>query len=213
MRRRWSRIRYLPVVLLLGTAKTAHAECACLWAGSFTEVAATTDLVAVGSVVAVKGNAVDFALETTLRGEDFRNPIRVWMQARDWCRPEVERFPEGSRWVLALDRIEEVPEDGFNPSTPNISFGRRLDYQLSSCGGYFLAAEGDAVIGNLVPGMPRWEYTPDMTPVLLDLVAGYLDGTVTAAALKAASEEDPAVRELMLDTRSFLRGQDELIED
>ena len=44
-----------------------------------------------------------------------------------------------------------------------------------------------------------------MTPVLLDLVADYVAGRVTADALLQASREDPAARELMLDTRAFLR--------
>ena len=44
-----------------------------------------------------------------------------------------------------------------------------------------------------------------MTPVLLDLVADYVAGNVDAQALAEASREDPAVRELMLDTKAFLR--------
>ena len=44
-----------------------------------------------------------------------------------------------------------------------------------------------------------------MTPVLLDLLAAYIDGVVDSEALLEASREDPALRELMLDTREFLR--------
>ena len=46
---------------------------------------------------------------------------------------------------MALEKIDSVPDDGFNPLTPNISFGREQDYLLSSCGGYFLSANGNAV--------------------------------------------------------------------
>lgn len=191
----------------------ADDECTCLWQGSFAEVAASTDLVVVGTVEAAKGNAVDISLDTTLQGDTLVDPIRIWLKARDYCRPEVERFPEGSRWLMALHQIKEVPEDGFNPSTPNISYGRKYDYQLSSCGGYFLSAEGDAVLGNIAPGMPRWAYEPDMTPVLISLVQAFLEGRATADDLKAASEEDPALRALMLDTKSFLRDQDIYLED
>ena len=59
------------------------------------------------------------------------------------------------------------------------------------------------VTGNLVQA-PRWERDPKMTPVLLDLLADYVAGEVDADALLQASREDPAVRELMLDTRAFL---------
>ena len=44
-----------------------------------------------------------------------------------------------------------------------------------------------------------------MTPVLLDLVAAFVAGEVGADALLEASKAAPALRELMLDTRQFLR--------
>jgi hypothetical protein len=97
---------------------------------------------------------------------------------------------------------------GFNPATPNVSYGRIGDYSLSSCGGYWLSRHGDTVTGNLV-NAPRWERDPPMTPVLLDLVAAYVAGNADAAALLTASQEDPALRELILDTRAFLRGDGE----
>jgi hypothetical protein len=54
---------------------------------------------------------------------------------------------------------------------------------------------------------PRWVRAPKMTPVLVDLVADYIDGKVDAQVLLQASKEDPALRELMLDTRGFLREE------
>jgi len=186
--------------------------CQCLWQGSFAEVAPTTDLVVIGEVVELKGNAVDLQVERTLLGEAWQPTLRVWMQARDYCRPKAERFGLGSRWLMALQKIREVPDDGFDPTTPNISFGRPYDYSLSICGGYFLRAAGNTVTGNLVPDMPRWAFKPEMSPVLVDLVASYLQGRVSADVLKEASREDPSVKALILDTRSFLRGQDRDLE-
>ncbi len=209
--------KVLALLLALFLSSTLGAsepdECTCLWRGSFSEVAANTDMVVLGTVTRVKGNAVDLSLERSLLGDTWKTELRVWMKARYYCRPEVEQFSVGSRWIMALNQIESVPEDGFDPSTPNVSYGRKLDYILSSCGGYYLSAQGDAVIGNLVPEMPRWEYQPDMTPVLIDLVSGYLNGEVTLAALIEASKENPAVKELMLNTRSFLRGQDQFLDE
>ena len=60
------------------------------------------------------------------------------------------------------------------------------------------------VTGNLVDA-PRWVRDPQMTPVLLDLLADFVAGETDAGALLQASREDPAARELMLDTRAFLR--------
>jgi len=190
------------------------ADCGCLWEGSFSEVAPLADLVVLGEVQSVKGNAVDLVPEQVLRGEFWLDTLRVWMQTRDYCRPPADDFPVGSRWIMALSEITEVPEGGFDPSTPNQSYGRPFDFVLSSCGGYWLRVNGGTAVGNLVPGMPRFYHQPDMSPVLVDLVAGHLKGTVSTEALTEASRERPeAVDELILDTRSFLRGQADWLPD
>ena len=199
----------------LGQPDATGADCGCLWEGSFSEVASTTDLVVLAEVQTIKGNAIDLVPEQVLQGDFWLDTLRVWMQTRDYCRPPADDFPVGSRWVMALTQIQEVPEGGFNPSTPNQSFGRPYDFTLSSCGGYWLRVNGSAAIGNLVPGMPRFYHQPEMSPVLVDLVVGHLKGTVSTEALIEASRERPAaVDELILDTRSFLRGQaDWLLEE
>ena len=110
---------------------------------------------------------------------------------------------------MALSRSREVHEGGFDPCTPSESFGRKEDYVLSSCGGYWLRVTGNTATGNLVPEMPRFYHQPDMSPVLIDLIAGFMSGTVTQEALVQASRERPEeVDTLILDTRSFLRGQE-----
>ena len=193
--------------LLLGSS-ASQAECECLWQGSFVEVQGATDLVVSGTVIDTKGNAIDLAVERLLRGNANREEIRIWLKTGDYCRPEVAQFPLGSQWVMALHRIDEDVPDGFNPNTPNYSYGRIGDYRLSACGGYWLALSEDWVTGNLVKA-PRWDHNPDMTPVLLDLIDQYVNGEVSADALLQASREDPELRDLMLDTRAFLRGDEE----
>jgi len=204
----------LPVTHTQAQPEATEADCGCLWEGSFSEVAPQADLVVLGNISSVKGNAVDITPVTALKGELWLDPVRVWMKTRDYCRPPVEDFPEGSRWIMALSQIREVPEDGFNPSTPNQSFGRQFDYVLSSCGGYWLRVNGNTAIGNLVPDMPRFYHHPDMSPVLIDLIAGYLNGEIALDTLTEASRERPEeVNTLILDTRSFLRGQEDWLED
>jgi hypothetical protein len=200
--------RTLGLCFLVLYAIGARGECECLWRGSFSEVQAATSLVISGTVASTKGNSIDVEVERTLRGDNHGNPVRVWLKTADYCRPEVAEFPVGSRWVMALDRIEESVPGGFDPGTPNLSYGRIGDYSLSSCGGYWLSQQGDAVTGNLV-NAPRWERDPPMTPVLMDIVAAYVAGELDREALLQASREDPALRELMLDTRAFLRGDQE----
>ena len=192
------------VIAWLAAANIAWAECDCLWQGSFVEVQSRADLVVSGTVAAGKGNSIDLVIERLLRGSTDEPEVRIWLKTGDYCRPEPELFPLGSEWVMALERIDQDVPGGFNPHTPNVSYGRPGDYQLSSCGGYWLHRSGDWVTGNLVAA-PRWVREPKMTPVLLDLVAAFIDGEVSAGTLAEASREDPATRQLMLDTKAFLR--------
>ena len=201
-------MRSLLCLLAHLVAPATRAECDCLWQGSFSEVQAGASLVLSGTVVDGRGNSIDLSVDRLLRGKVHRDRVRIWLKTADYCRPEPELFPVGSQWVMALQRIDEDIPGGFNPHTPNVSYGRIGDYSLSSCGGYWLGQSGDWVTGNLVQA-PRWEREPKMTPVLLDLVADYVNGVVDADALLQASREDPALRELMLDTRAFLRGDEE----
>ncbi len=199
-------LRAALLTLLLPLAQ-ARAECECLWQGSFADVQAGADLVVTGMVVASKGNSIDLLTGQSLRGTSHQRQIRIWLKTADYCRPEVDLFPLDSTWVMALARISENVPGGFNPNTPNISYGRIGDYQLSSCGGYWLKLAGNKVTGNLVDA-PRWDHEPKMTPVLLDVLSAYVRGDIDRAALLEASREDPALRELRLDTRAFLRGDE-----
>ena len=195
------------VYLLLSLASCpALAECGCLWQGSFSDVQAATDLVVSGTVTTSKGNSIDLAVNRLLRGKAPPETVRIWLKTADYCRPETDLFPPGSEWVMALDKITEDVPGGFNPATPNVSYGRIGDYSLSNCGGYWLRLSDNRVTGNLVDA-PRWVRNPEMTPVLLDLVADFVQGKLDRDTLLQASRKDPALRDLMLDTRTFLRNE------
>ncbi len=196
-------MRYLLLALLFRTLPVA-AECECLWQGAFIDVQGDTDLVISGEVVAASGNSIDMRVQRNLRGDLYLETVRVWLDTGDLCRAGLENFPLQSTWVMALHRIDEVPPGGFNPNTPNVSFGRVGDYSLSRCGGYWLRQAENMVSGNLTGG-PRWEMEPKMSPILLELVAGYVDGSIDAKTLDEAGRVDPALQELIINTRLFLR--------
>lgn len=203
----------ISVLTLAANRGLAQAEndCSCLWHGSFSEVHDRADLVVAGRVSQTKGNALDLSIERRLRGEPYLDEIRIWLKTRDYCRPSIDDFPVDSRWVMALTKIREVPDDGFDPSTPNLSYGRRDDYVLSACGGYWLSYSGEAVTGNLIDA-PRWAHEPEMQPVMISVVEAFVRGEIDTEALREAAREDPAVDNLLLDTKAFLRG-DVPIED
>lgn len=185
----------------------AAVACSCIWQGPFTEVQDETDLVVSGEVVQQKGNSLDLRVTEVLRGSEFRDTVRVWGDTGELCRADVTDFPPGSHWVMALQRIEEVPEGGFNPSTPNFSYGRRGDYSLSRCGVYWLRRTNDLVSGNIAEA-GRWQYRDrHKRPVMLSLLKDFLDGELPASALEEAAKPQSETRQLIENTREFLRQQ------
>ena len=193
---------------LIGLVSPARAECNCIWGGPFTEVQKETDLVIAGTVTLAQGNFIDLRVDRVLRGNIHTEQTRIWLDLDNssLCRAQPGTFTTDTQWVMALVRIDELAPGGFNPNTPNLSYGRVGDYSLSRCGGYWLSRAENLVSGNLTGG-PRWEMEPRMSPVLLDLVAGFLAGDVDEQTLREAGEVDPELQQLILDTRVFLRRQ------
>ncbi|NKI17995.1 hypothetical protein HCU74_11330 [Spongiibacter sp. KMU-166] len=193
--------------------------CSCLWQGPFNEVYPDSDLLVYAEVSSTRGNSFDVDIIQKLDGQEFRESLRVWGKTDDLCRPEVSNFAPGSQWILALQRLDEVPDNGFNPFKPNISFGRKGDYALSSCGVNWLQVKGGRVTGNILDAT-RWQYLdPKKTPVLLTLFFDWLRGDLSDAALAEAARPQGAAREMLNNTKMFLwqlerdsRDAEELIE-
>ncbi len=196
----------LLLCLLLVNPTGVQAECECLWAGPFSKVQVDTDLVVSATVSTMKGNSIDLDIDRVLRGKVYTESIRVWLDTGDTCRAEPGTFEMNSQWVMALQRIDELIPGGFDPRTPNFSYGRVGDYSLSRCGGYWLSQSENLVSGNLVGGA-RWDMAPKMSPILIDLVEGFVNGTIDEATLKEAGKNNPALQQLILDTRIHLRQQ------
>ena len=109
----------------------AHAECECVWQGSFTDVEAATDLVISGTVIASKGNSIDLAAAQVLRGPEPLDPLRIWLHTADYCRPEVELFPVGTQCVMALHKITEAPPAGLVMATTGAPFSWNVRWPAS----------------------------------------------------------------------------------
>jgi hypothetical protein len=194
------------LLILLALPGIAGADCECTWGGPFTRVQADTDLVVSARVVSARGNSIDLSVQQALRGSLHRDEIRVWLDIGDLCRATVGTFPDDSQWVMALDRIDTLTDGGFDPGTPDFSYGRVGDYSISRCGGYWLSQNENLVSGNLTSGT-RWEMEPKMSPVLLELLAGYLEGSVDESTLQEAGRVDPELQKLILETRLHLKKQ------
>lgn len=186
--------------------------CQCLWQGAFIDIVKQADFIISGTVQQQKGNSADIKVERVfvdkeVGQKEFRQQIRAWGNDGKRCRPSIDPFIPGSQWLLALNKITDIPEDGFNPNTPNLSFGRQHDYYLSSCGVFWLRLQDDYVSGPLVKS-ERWQWQDEtMNPVLIDLVAAYLDGVLPKTALVEAAKPQTEAKRLLEETKSFLRQQ------
>ena len=199
-------VRFFIFSLLLFSSSLSMA-CECLWQGSFVEAALKADLIVSGTVSQIKGNAIDLKLDRTLRGKEFRETIRIWADDGKQCRPKVETFSAHQHWLMALFKINEDVPGGFNPNTPNISYGRINDYYLSKCGAYWLSLHDGFVTGNLIKGH-RWQWKNEkMTPVLLELVEAYLNHSLSEQALLEAAKPQAETKKLIEQTKVFLRSQ------
>ena len=120
----------LLVAAIVGMFSPPTLACECLWEGSFAEVALESDLVVLGSIANKKGNAIDVEVDVTLAGPDWESSPRVWLKTGTYCRPEADQFDEGQQVILALKKLTELPNDGFNPSTPNISTTYKIRFNV-----------------------------------------------------------------------------------
>lgn len=213
-------MRFIIILIYLLAGPASYAQppeaCSCLWQGSFSRITDHADLIVSGVVISNKGNSLDFSISQTLidrktNGEEFQPEIRIWGANGKECRPPITHFPIDSTWVMALKKITTDIPGGFNPNTPNISYGRINDYYLSSCGAYWLHVHEDSsssyVTGNLT-NKNRWQWQDEaMNPVLIDLIEAYIHGTIPENVLVKAAKPTSHVKELMQKTKQFLNDQ------
>ena len=204
---------FLALVWLSGiSAAQPSPACSCLWEGPFIRTQAKSDLIVTGTIIGAKGNSLDLQIDRVLQDNgvgqrEFREVIRLWGNNGKLCRPDTGRFALNSQYLLGLKKITELPEDGFNPNTPNISFGRVGDYYLSSCGVYWLDLNEGRVSGPLAKA-ERWQWSDEtMNPVLLELVAAYISGMLPEQALIEAAKPQTEAKQLLEQTKAFLREQ------
>lgn len=213
-------IKFLRQFALIGSyavfSASAYAQppeaCSCLWQGSFSKIIDQADLIVGGEVIARKGNSADLQIEHTFLDRqvnlpEFNSVIRIWGDNGQLCRPDINNYPPGTRWLFALKKITEPSPDGFNPNTPNISHGRRNDYYLSQCGAYWLQLHDNYASGNLVKGR-RWQWHNEkMTPVRLELIDAYINQAIPEQALIEAARPSSEAKKLMDKTRQFIWQQ------
>lgn len=195
-------------LLFIAALPARAAGCSCLWQGNFTDLDLSDKVIVLGEVQSHRGNSMDLALSDVLKGQIFQDEIRVWGDNGSLCRADVDKFENHSQWLLVLEPIRSVPEGGFNPHTPNISYGRVGDYSLNRCGVYWLKYHNGYLSGN-VDDNRRWLYLDKKkSPVKLALIKAFIEGRTDKALLAKAASSPEKKQELLSDTRAFLMQQD-----
>ncbi len=204
-----ARSKHLLSLLLL--ALLCHAgpalACSCIWQGNFADIDKDGATIVLGTVISHKGNSMDLLVDEVIKGKLYQEEIRIWGDTGLLCRAKLDNFPDDSEWLLVLDPIKEVPEDGFNPNTPNISYGRVGDFSLKRCGVYWLEHRNAYLRGN-VDDDKRWLYIDKKkSPVSLELIRRFLSGSIDKSVLAEAAKSPAKKTELLTDTRVFLMQQ------
>ncbi|MFT5576173.1 MAG: hypothetical protein ACI89D_001694 [Bermanella sp.] len=204
-----ARLHYVLILCLL--ALLGHTgqvlACSCVWQGNFAEVDKTGATIVLGKVRSHKGNSMDLQVDEVLQGTLYRNDIRIWGDTGSLCRAKLDGFANGSEWLLVLNPITDIPDDGFNPNTPNISYGRVGDFSLMRCGVYWLEHRNAYLSGN-VDDDKRWLYIDKKkSAVSLQLIRKFLNGSADKAVLTEAAKPSPERKELLTDTKIFLMQQ------
>ena len=191
------------ILAILSFLPAPALACSCQWQGPFSWLTDDADFVVLAEVLSHKGNSMDLVVTDAIKGKEFNEIIRVWGEYQQYCRANVQQFAPGSRWVFALHRIKRVPAGGFNPSTPNISYGRVNDYSLSPCGAYWLREKNGTVTGNIT-SVFEWDYNPDMDPVPYDVIHDFVNGKAGYADIIEHSNEITSERALIRRSRELL---------
>ena len=67
-----------------------------------------------------------------------------------------------------------------------------------------MPVSNDWVSGPIIDAT-KWDFEPKLTPVLSRIIKGFVSGDIDRETLKEATQVDPALRELMINTRLHIK--------
>lgn len=126
--------------------------CSCAWKGPLLTVAQDVLLVVIGKIIRHQPGespTMSVLVLETLKGGILDSGMVLQMGDGMHCRPTIDLFPIGTKWVLAINGQGAKPGNGL---------------AISQCGEYWLKVEDDHVIGsidgdiNQVKRMPLQEF-------------------------------------------------------
>ena len=126
--------------------------CSCVWKGPFLTASQDVPLVVIGKIIRHhpgKSPTMDVLVLETLKGGILDSGMVIQMGDGMYCRPTLDVFPVGTKWILALNGQGAKPGKG---------------WAISHCGEYWLKVESDHVVGSIdgdmkqVKKMPQREF-------------------------------------------------------
>jgi hypothetical protein len=135
-------------VVLVWMAPAQADACSCAWNGPFLTVSRDAPLVVIGKIIRHhpgKAPSMDVLVLETLKGGILDSGMVVQMGDGMHCRPTLDVFPPGSKWILALNGPGSKP-------------GK--DLAISHCGEFWLRVDNDEVIGSIDGGEKQVKRMP-----------------------------------------------------
>jgi hypothetical protein len=127
----------------------SHAGgCSCVWKGPFLTASKDAPLVVMGKILRHHpGNSptMDVLVLETLKGGILDSGMVVQMGDGMHCRPTLDVFPPGTKWILAVNGHGAKPGAGL---------------AISHCGEYWLRVENDYVEGSIDGEMKQIKRMP-----------------------------------------------------
>ena len=121
--------------------------CSCLWAGPFSRVAPGKDLIVLGEVLSYYKNSMEMRVIEVIKGTEERKRIRVWGDNGALCRPYVNHFPIGTKWLLALQKTIGEHRPSFWERF--FSAPAESEYAISICGDFWIEVRAERAVGRI----------------------------------------------------------------
>lgn len=112
-------------------------SCSCVWNGPFLTASKDAPLVVIGKIIRHhpgKSPTMDVLVLETLKGGILDSGMVIQMGDGMYCRPTLDVFPPGTKWILAINGQGAKPGAGL---------------AISHCGEYWLRVEEDYVVGSI----------------------------------------------------------------
>lgn len=122
--------------------------CSCAWNGPFLSASKDAPLVVLGRIMRHhpgKAPTMDVQIIETLKGGIMDSGMVIQMGDGMHCRPALDIFPPGTKWILALNGKGAKPGNG---------------WAISHCGEYWLRVENDYVEGSIDGGFNQKKRMP-----------------------------------------------------